>query len=111
MGNLNHTPSAVAETVTMAPARKQNITPLARLYSVTSLPAADLLQLVVERQARPRGDRAQQEDPAQHGQHVAHDQADDDVERADAGQATNSGPIINSVPAVCSPAYMPDRSS
>ena len=29
-------PSAVADTVTMAPARKQNMTPLARLYSVTS---------------------------------------------------------------------------
>ncbi len=36
MGNLNQTPSAVADTVTMAPARKQNITPFARLYSVTS---------------------------------------------------------------------------
>ena len=31
MGNLNQTPTAVADTVIMAPARKQNITPLARL--------------------------------------------------------------------------------
>ena len=31
MGNLIHTPTAVAETVIIAPARKQNMTPLARL--------------------------------------------------------------------------------
>jgi hypothetical protein len=31
MRKSNHTPSAVADTVIMAPARKQNITPLARL--------------------------------------------------------------------------------
>ena len=31
MGNWAQTPTAVAETVIIAPARKQNITPLARL--------------------------------------------------------------------------------
>ena len=31
MSMSNQTPTAVAETVTMAPARKQNMTPLARL--------------------------------------------------------------------------------
>ena len=37
IGKSNHTPTAVAETVIIAPARKQNMTPLAKLYSVTNL--------------------------------------------------------------------------
>ena len=35
IGNSNHTPTAVAETVIIAPAKKQNMMPLARLYSTT----------------------------------------------------------------------------
>ena len=91
IGKLNHTPTAVAETVIIDPARMQNIAPLARLYSVTSLRPRDFFELVVERQPGPRGDRRGQERPAQHGQHVAQQQADDQVERADARRRRTAG--------------------
>ena len=49
------------------------------------LAAADLLQLEVERESRPRGDGGAHEDPTRHGQEIAHEQADDNIVRADAG--------------------------
>ena len=48
-------------------------------------PAADLLELEVKRQPRARGDGRGEEGPAQHREQVAEQQAEDEVEGADAG--------------------------
>ena len=73
------------------------------------LAAADLLELEVERQARAHGDGRRQEHPAQHGQQVARRSRPPTTSKALTPEAMNSGPIISSVPAVCSPAYWPTK--
>jgi len=108
MSMPNQRPAAVAFTVTIAPARKQNITPFARLYAVTSLRpqifsswkysvsrARTAMGAVRNIQLSTASRLPAKRPPTTAG--------------ALTPEAMNSGPIMSSVPAVCSPAYWPTK--
>ncbi len=104
----NQTPTAVALTVTMAPARKQNISPFARLYAVTSVRpqifsnwkySVRRARVAIGAVSSSQLSTASRLPTARPPTTAA----------ALTPEAMNSGPSMSSVPEVCSPAYCPRK--